>query len=496
MKKITLIVVAFLLLFSSCDYNKGDDNLNNTGIINTPPLKTVNPENFLDLSVENKLELSVMRSGMDVVRETPFGNERMVAIREAIIDDENRLIQGAVIYYSDKGFEKSRELLDIAKPRTKNGDFIWISDDMTGETPAKIISKDGEQLWAGMLDVTPSDNKSVIPMSNIIKKEDIKPLTLRGTNWLPRNNPWGYGGLWAKYEEENVQGQLDEMKSLNINTLRTFTNIDTYEPNKDLLFGKCFPKAEFINKLNAFIEECSKREIKPMITACWDGLALDLAECLRSIRFTLEPFAYDGRILMIDMVNEPEPSFEREESKLKMNFKTLYEATVKAVPNHIVTIGLTWRFDLIHELDVRPEVEQYHNYSGAAGIPSKEGERNVRDELKDIFFSQIDERPLIIGEFGFTSQIDTKMNWLGSEEEQLRCYKGIVEGAEAAAEQGVNILGIYNWCAFHYPKLENSPGEQAFGVINPDGSLKLAGQYLKETYERWINKYGKAVWES
>jgi len=211
---------------------------------------------------------------------------------------------------------------------------------------------------------------------------------------------------------------------------------------------------------------------------------------------SLEPFAYDGRILMIDMVNEPEPFFEKDGSQLPTYFKQLYEETQKSVPNHIVTIGLTWRFDVIHGVGVYPQVEQFHNYSSANGEPTTPGERNVRDDLINIYHNQIDKKPMIIGEFGFTSQVDKAQGWTGSEEEQLRIYKGVITGAEKAQENGVNILGVYNWCAFHFTELlDNSPGEQAFGVIRIDGSLKPAGEYLKQTYARWKDKV-KAPWES
>ena len=58
----------------------------------------------------------------------------------------------------------------------------------------------------------------------------------------------------------------------------------------------------------------------------------------------------------------------------------------------------------------------------------------------------------------------------------------------------VRIAGVYNWTLFHFEPDWMGPGEQSFGIVNLDGSLKPAGVLLRDTYDRWRSK-AKASWE-
>jgi len=226
----------------------------------------------------------------------------------------------------------------------------------------------------------------------------------------------------------------------------------------------------------------------------WGGPG-DTAMQRRFFRTGVEPFIYDGRILMWDLINEPGGSDgPRATPELGRWIQEMWAYLAGLDAQHLATVGLCWQFDQLRDLGVTPPVGQYHNYSGAVGVqpPGNAPIRNVADDLRSIS-KQIDNRPLVIGEFGYASVPDI-MRKDAAEARQEEITRWVLEGAEAAARSGVNLVGLANWCAFHFLPDWMGRGEQSFGVIRLDGTLKPAGVTLRDTYARWRSRR-RAPWE-
>jgi endo-1,4-beta-mannosidase len=351
-----------------------------------------------------------------------------------------------------------------------------------------VILKDKERIvWEQETEIPEyCDDLVVVPLSDPVQLGDLQPLCLRGTNYLPRQFPWP--GLWREATEKTFDEEFDLMKDLNMNSFRTFYFFDE-EAQLVRRDGVLTPG--LLRKVHTLLDQADQHHLKVML--CLTGSLPHLEEIdtwRRFLRTAVEPFAYDGRVLMWDLINEPGGSDGPKASpELSRWIQTLYPDLERLAPRHLLTVGLCWQFDQLWDLKVKPPVAQYHNYSGAVAV-QPEGEppvRNVADDLRKTL-EFVENRPLIIGEFGYATVKDAERED-ASEERQLKIYEGVLKGAETA-----QITGVYNWTLFHFVPDWMGPGEQSFGVVRPDNSLKPAGVLLKKTLGEWRDR-ARAPWE-
>jgi hypothetical protein len=425
-----------------------------------------------------------------IVRQTPAGNERLVYL--ALPNPSGEIRAGLSLHYRLGATEASRALLDV--PPGGAWDTLWLPEPAPERLDATLVRSDGTVLWSGPLSIPPRPaRRIVIPQSPRVQLGELKPRMLRGTNYYPRHYPWP--GIWREMTEARFAEEFAEMARLNLNTVRTFF---MHDPERGLHRADGTFTPELLARIHTFLEVADRQGLKAMLCVYGGGGPpwSDLGFWRRYLRTGIEPFVYDGRVLMWDLINEPGgDKGPKATPELSRWIQRMWSELKHLDPEHLATIGLCWQFDQLWELGVKPEVGQYHNYSSATGVqpPGEPPVRNVADDLRRIA-KDIDNRPLIIGEFGFTSAKDETKGWEGSEETQLRICRDVVAGAEAAVATGVNLVGLYNWCAFHFAPDWMGKGEQAFGVIRLDGSLKPAGELLRDTFQRWRDEV-PAPWE-
>jgi len=429
------------------------------------------------------LRLELLPQSLDIIRETPEGPERMIYLQ--ISTTHSEFPKKLTLHYDIAGKAYERELIDAPEQLTTAMNTAWIPASATSFS--YTLSADGRpSLLTGTAAVTKAQEEVVIPMSAATTKAQLTNLVLRGTNYYPRYNSWG--NMWKQQTAEQFEAEFAEMQALHINTIRTFYIGQVPETH----FEGGLAKPETIQKANQLFETADRHHMKVLM--CMGGRDFDdtnLSDWKRYIRTNVEPFIYDGRVLLWDLINEPGGN-EGPASTAELSnwMKEMYAFITHMDINHLHTVGLTWQFDQLHGLGIKPEVEQYHDYSGAVGVSGDPDERSILNDLLR-YHQLVEGRPLIIGEFGISSNNTDRIP--SSEAYQLNRYEWIVEGVEAAIQQDVNVIGIFNWCAFHFPNV-GDPFEQAFGVINEDGSLKPAGTFLKETYARWKQNH-PAPWD-
>lgn len=419
--------------------------------------------------------LDILPQDTDIIRVTPTGRQRMVYYN--LSAGTNADLLGLTALISKGSFTTQRAVIDPAGTDTSMMNIMWIPDNITTGIAVKLLDAQGDTVLQEIVNLQAATVEVVIPMSPAIKKEALLPLMVRGTNYLPRYHPFVY--MWTGATRAVFESEFPEMDSLNINAIRTFYNVIRGASN----FSGLTMKPSCLALVNDLYDVANTHHVKVMMCLGKPLETEDINDSKRFMQSGIEPFLYDGRVLMWDMVNEPGGSSGPQATPALASWmQTMYQYVTTLDTNHIHTIGLAWQFDQEHLLGIYPPVEQYHQYSGTVGLPTFPGERNVRDDI--LYFNTVNAgRPMMIGEFG-TSSNDTPEH-PSSIANQTQIYTWVFEGVNAAVQQGANLTGVFNWCAFHYPTLGWTPFEQGFGVINEDGSLKPAGTLMRTTYAGW-----------
>ncbi|MDX9972877.1 MAG: hypothetical protein RBU21_07805 [FCB group bacterium] len=426
--------------------------------------------------------VSVEPSDPAILRETPTGVECLIYL--SVNNDSNATLDSLILVADCGGTSVVRSLLPV-KPG-KNTDTLWLPEPV----PARIdtsVKRGDKIVWQGTLERPANASaRMTVPLSPTVKIEQLKPKMLRGTNYLPRRTPWA--GIWRHADTPVLDAEFSVMNELNVNTFRTFYFFDE-ESGLVRRDGTVTPAK--LKRIDHLLSVAGRHRLKVLF--CLTGsqpYTEELDTWRRFFRTGIEPFAYDGRVLMWDLINEPGGvEGPKASPPLSRWIQTMYPELEKLAPNHMLTVGLCWQFDQLWDLGVKPPVGQYHNYSSAIGV-QPEGRppvRNVADDLAEIK-RFIGDRPLVIGEFGYPSQA-TDERKDASEERQRAIYEGILTGVDATP-----IAGVFNWTLFHFEPDWMGRSEQSFGVVRLDGTLKPAGELLKSAYARWKNEI-TAPWE-
>jgi hypothetical protein len=428
--------------------------------------------------------VSVVSDGPAIIRQTPDGDERQLYL--SIANATGAELNGLVLHYTVGHAARQREILPV--PPGGAWDTLWVPAAATAPLSAELFRGD-EKIWNGLLALPAAGNAAVtIRRSPAVQLADLQPLMLRGANYYPRVYPWP--GLWREATAETFEREFKVMNDLGVNTFRTFY---IFDPDRGLHRPDGAFTPTLIARIDTLLTMAESHHLKVLL--CLVGGVKpplsDLGRWRRYFRTGVEPFIYDGRILMWDLMNEPGGDKGPQATPELSQWLQRMAAELQALDaHHLWTVGLCWQFDQLWALGVKPPVGQFHNYSGAVGVqpPGAAPVRNVADDLRKTQKFIGAERPLIVGEFGYASVADAQRKD-ASPERQRAIYAGVLTGAETAG-----VAGVYNWVLFHFEPDWMGKGEQSFGIVNLDGTLKPAGELLRDTYRRWREKL-KAPWE-
>jgi len=321
--------------------------------------------------------------------------------------------------------------------------------------------------------------------AELIRK--IEPLSLRGVNYFPRDTPWGK--MWTETPPEVWEHDMAAAAKLGVNTVRTFLIFGQDDVTKGLLTEDGTPTPVYHEKLQRLLDAGWKHGIRFVL--CFEfspGIlkAPDATQrwqhAIRSIALTLRD---DGRVLMWDLMNEPE-SDEKWTEPTRAYLKAARAFIKEVDPNHLTTIGITYRTDRIQEVGTG-DVLQYHEY-GASKKSAHLGPGPVRKTINGQRMKQ-SERPQIIGEFGMCTARDPQhgtgpdllpklTDAPGTEADQAQVYSVVLEAVKQE-----RIGGAIAWCLYDYP-IKN-PNESQFGILRLDGSLKPAANVLRDAFNGW-----------
>jgi endo-1,4-beta-mannosidase len=326
---------------------------------------------------------------------------------------------------------------------------------------------------------------SAAPVAEVVR--ELKPLSVRGVNYYPRETPWS--GMWTKTPAEVFEKDMALAASLGCNTIRTFVMFSAALEQAGLLEPDGSPTGAYRDKIEQLLAAAWRHGIRVVVCFEFSPQLLAAADAAdrwqRALGDVVGKHRDDGRVLMWDLMNEPD-----DDAKWTEPTRTYLKAALPLIkqldPNHLTTVGLTWRADRLKEVGL-PDVMQYHEYAGK-DVFFKEGPPRVL-----VTFGNQRKiggtRPLLVGEFGMSTARDEQHGAApelrdrmsastGTEAEQARLYEIVLAGAE----QG-GAAGALAWCLHDYPI--NNPNESHFGLVRGDGTIKPAGRVLRETFTRW-----------
>lgn len=373
-------------------------------------------------------------------------------------------------------------------PPGESYDDIWVP--RTQSLVLSIAAHGGETINQSVALPEPPADKSVLFARSAVAL-DLPSLCIRGTNYLPRDHPWI--GLWRGGTPELFEADFSLMEKLGINAIRTFSWYDPDLPNAQLglyYAGGC-AKALALKRLSDLLTAADRHHVKVMLMTGGDTFINEgnLAGARRTFRSVFGPLVEDGRVFMIDVLNEPGGEVgPKNDPKAATFLQAMYPYTLEIMPNHPLTVGLAWQFDQLFDLGIHPDIAQYHEYSMAVGlpVPGHPEIRNIADGLRGVK-KIVGDCPILIGEFGISTAGEA--NGGATEDRQREVYQGVVEGAEDQ-----RILGVMNWCLFDFGPDWMGKREQVYGIVRADGSLKPAGEVLTQAYLRWKKQY-PAPWD-
>lgn len=343
-------------------------------------------------------------------------------------------------------------------------------------------------LWTGLASAVVAQDRASAAPAQAERVRALAPLSVRGVNYYPRETSWG--GMWTKTPDPVWRADMALAASLNINSVRTFISLSPALEAAGLLHPDGTPTAAYLARLNVFLSAAWQNGIRAILCFDVDPKTVEgargLARCLRGVGAVVGTHRDDGRVLMWDLMNEPDDDAKWTEATREYLRASL--ALVRELDtNHVTTVGLTWRIDRLGQVGL-PDVIQYHEYS-PKGQLFAQGAARVSQSIANQRRGG-GSRPVLIGEFGMSTARDSRhaaARWSapmgaapGTEAEQAAVYELVLS---AAAKERVE--GVAAWCLHDYPI--GNPNEACFGLVRADGTLKPAALTLKTWYGKWAS---------
>ncbi len=428
------------------------------------------------------LKVKAEKQEVDILREDTDTVRRLVYLR--FQNTAQKFYKGLKLTYTDNGKNKTRDFMDITIGDKFVYDTMWISSNAT-YTEATLSSATGI-VWKGVLTIQPASRSVTVKKSKTYSLSELTPMSLRGINYYPRYTPW----TALNTQSPKVwDSEFAEIEKLNVNAIRAIND----KTDSDMKLGGCVTP-EFLEIMNTFFATAYKHGLRTMF--CLTAPSEALTKKMREVRSVLEPFINDGRVIGWDLTNEPDALGlgDGEHPIVDTFCTTVYPKMSEWDPNHLNNMGLAWMVERPAKAGVTfngpNQCWQYHWYR-----------KFTIETVTNLYNTHFNKRPFIIGECGDTDHVsagDPLRPGATAEkgaEWQKETYEEILKAANQAAEKKLPLIGIFPWTTFEFPNMmSDSMYEATLGIIREDGSLKLAGQTLRDGYAK-LRKTNPAPWE-
>lgn len=316
---------------------------------------------------------------------------------------------------------------------------------------------------------------------------ELAPLSVRGVNYFPHATPWG--GMWTKTPADVWEKDMALAASLGCNTIRTFLQFAPHIERAQLVAPDGNPSAAYHEIIEQLLGAAWRHGIRAILcfefAPQWLASTNAAAVWQRAMTGIVERHRDDGRVLMWDLMNEPDDDVKWNDAT-RAYLKAAGPFLRQLDTNHLSTVGIAFRTDRLVVTGL-PDVMQYHEYAGRE-VLLREGPARVLASFGHQRKAG-GARPLLIGEFGMCTARDPRFGadaaltavlaaHPGTEAEQAKLYEVVL----TAAREG-RAAGALAWCLHDYAI--RNPNESHFGLVRADGSLKPAAEVLRTAFTAW-----------
>ncbi|OWP85031.1 glycosyl hydrolase family 5 [Flavobacterium davisii] len=283
------------------------------------------------------------------------------------------------------------------------------------------------------------------------------PFILKGINYYPKDSPWDMYG--KKYDSTVINKDFRIIKKANLNTIRIFV------PYED--FGKADIKKDKLDKLIQIIKMAKNNDLFVIVTLFdfYSDYSIESWTLThRHAEKIVTACTELDNILAWDIKNEPNLDFEK---RKKQNV-------------------IPWLENMI---DMIKQIDRKHLLT--IGYSNKESAEILKDKVDFISFHYYEEpktfldsyhlvvkktkKPVIVGEFGLSSNKNF-WNWFGnSKKSQAQYHKGMQEYFRN------NDISFISWTLYDFPIVPDSVfgnrfwiknKQKNFGFIDKNGKKK------------------------
>ena len=361
---------------------------------------------------------------------------------------------GSLVVFTDRHVETYKE--------------IWQNDQMllrkndTSSYKVMMLLEDGFWRIRHMVEIEkPIEEGHTLPKNKTSRADIVK---MKGLNYYPGKSAWDTFG--ANFNKEIIANDFARIRKMGLNSVRVFV---PYEE-----FGKASVSNENLSKLKIMLDLANANKLKVLVTLFdfygnYDVMDWTLTH--RHAETIVKALKDHPALLGWDLKNEPDLDFEsRGKEQVLAWLEQMSNQVRKWDPNHPVTIGWSSPEAAIL-LDEEVDFISFHYYQDPADFVKK------YKTLKD----RVGDRPILLGEYGYSSYSGIWNAFLGSEKRQADYYK---EMQQHLNEEAVPYLF---WTLYDFEEVPNSvvgilpwrkQRQKYFGAISADGEEKQCYQYL------------------
>ncbi len=287
---------------------------------------------------------------------------------------------------------------------------------------------------------------------------------IKGINYYPQATPWNTFG--EEFDPLIIAKDFDIIKKAKLNTIRIFVQYND--------FGKGEVEPEKIEKLKVLLDLAQSKELKVIVTLFdfyGDYSVLDWTINLKHLETIVSSFKDHEAILAWDVKNEPDLDFEsRSKSAVMAWLNAMIEGIKKIDNKHAVTIGWA-KHKNAYLLKEKTDLISFHYYEDIDAL--EDVYLNMRKELVD--------KPILLGEFGYSSYGGFWKPFAGSKNKQLKFHKKVQNILKK------NKIHFMSWTLYDYknvPKdvVGNLPWRRSlqkkFGFVDVNGKPKPSFEYI------------------
>jgi endo-1,4-beta-mannosidase len=299
-----------------------------------------------------------------------------------------------------------------------------------------------------------------------------KPFRPIGVNYFPATHPWL--GMWTEFNATELENDLQVVKSLGGNCIRTFLQWMLVEPAMGTF------NATIVNRVVTFFQVCSNADVAVIFTF-FDFGPPSWAHCDRADEMFVNQTLIAREIAQLQLIVplvkncsatfvwdiRNEPASTRLTAAQFATWVQTISSTIRAMDgDHLVVVGGGYGNFENPELYV-PYVDAVcmHFYKGQADPDWK---REFESYLQAFKASG---KPVILEEFGWPTYSGLHI----TESIQADYYRSIFILCDKHG-----IAGVLPWCLWEYPIPIDNPSENVYGILHPNGTWKPAAYVLHD----------------